>query len=449
MPSLSSLIVSQQPIATGAMAEYDYDEQLAKRFRCVDRFDNPYIMYKSGNGKLWLPRAVCPMGKEDRRVTGRDIDFDLLYEPRNSEQDRGIVEAYEFLSQGQSGIVEAPTGAGKTYMACALTAIMRLPTLAIVTKDDLFEQWIEAAHKFLGLPYDQIGRIRQNTCNPAGKPFTVGMIHSLSNEGKYPNWIRKAFGLVHFDEVHRLPADEFSKVAGMFSAKYRVGWSATTDRADGKEVVFQAHIGPVRVVLKGVPMVPKVFRYRTKWKVPRVPRTKDGVKKIVPLPHQAGKIAHVVKLLADDNPRNRLIAQLGQMLYEDDRHLVIFSDQRAHLETLYEYLVSLGVKSKDIAYYVGGLKKHEKEAAKTRKVLLATYNFMGEGSDIPSLDACIMASPRSDVRQIVGRVLRLKEGKPQPIVIDIIDDDSPVFSAYADKRLRYYRSVKAEVQNVS
>lgn len=449
MPGISELLVSTQPEATGAWASYPYDEKLAQRFRLVDRFDNPYLLYKAQNGKLFLPRGFCPMGAVDKRITGHAVDFDLKFGPRNEEQDRVIVETYEFLQEGKSGIVQCPTGFGKSYCALAVTALMRVPTLVVVTKDDLFEQWIESAHEFLGLPYSKIGRIRQSTCDVVSKPITVGMIHSLSIEGKYPDWIKKQFGLVHFDEVQRLPADEFSKVAGMFASKWRLGWSATPDRADGKEVVFFGHIGPIRVVSDAHPMIPEVFRYKTNYTLPLVPRRINGKMKIVKLPHQAGKIGHVVSDMVKDEERNRLIAKLGSMCYKNGRNTVLFSDQLAHLETLYGYLLALGVRSNDIAFYVGGLKKAQKEEAKKRKFLLATYSMMGEGSDVPTLDAAILSTPRSDVRQIVGRVIRSLDGKQTPIVIDIVDDDSHVFEAYSNKRMKFYNSVGAKVTNVS
>lgn len=449
MTSISDLIVTQRPLSTGAWAMYDYDEALASRFRLKDRFDEPYLLYKSGNGKLYLPRAVCPMGEKDLRYRGPDVDFDLLHPPRHDEQDRVIVETYEFLEQGHSGIVRCPTGFGKTYCAFAVTALMRVPTLVIATKDDIYEQWIEGAHKFLGLPYSKIGRIRQNTCDVAGKPFVVGMIHSLAKEGKYPEYIKKMFGLVHFDEVQRLPADEFMKVAGMFASMWRVGWSATPDRADGKQVVFQAHIGPERVSSDAVPMVPRVFRYKSQYKLPLVPRrNKDGQRVIVPLPHQHGKIGHVVSHMAKDVERNRLVAKLISMAYKDGRKVLVFSDQLEHLDTVHGLVLSLGARSSDVGTYVGGMKKTEKVAAMSKMLLFCTYGMASEGTDFVDFDFLIMISPRSDVRQIVGRVIRYAEGKKQPIVVDVIDDDSYVFQSYADKRLTFYRQLEAEVTDV-
>lgn len=448
--TLDKLRQTQQPESTGAWAVYPFDKSVADKFRLTDKFDNPYQLYRVKNGKLLLPRAVCPIGKKDNRAEGYKVVFDLLHPPRNDEQDRVIVETYEFLQKGQSGIVECPTGFGKTYCACAVTALMQVPTMVVVTKEDLFEQWVEAAHEFLGLPYSKIGIVRQNKCSVGSKPFSVGMVHSLAKEGKYPEWLHRHFGLVHFDEVHRLPAEEFSKVAGFFASKWRVGWSATPYRSDGREVVFKAHIGPVRVVSEMAPMIPEVYRYWSTYELPMVYRKDPDTGKTakVKLPHMFGKTGGVLKYMVKDQSRNLLIAKLASMCYKSGRTTVLFSDIREHLEDLMAMVVANGVKPSDIGFYVGGLKKEQKAEAKAKRFIFATYGFMKEGSDIPALDACIMATPKSEIKQIVGRVLRSLDGKKTPIVIDIIDTDSHVFAAYSEKRLRTYEALGAKVKDM-
>ena len=69
-----------------------------------------------------------------------------------------------------------------------------------------------------------------------------------------------------------------------------------------------------------------------------------------------------------------------------------------------------------------------------------------EATDLPWMDTCILATPRSDVVQIVGRVLRQYPNKKQPIVIDIIDDDSTILLNFARKRRKWYDQIGAAVQ---
>jgi hypothetical protein len=58
-----------------------------------------------------------------------------------------------------------------------------------------------------------------------------------------------------------------------------------------------------------------------------------------------------------------------------------------------------------------------------------------EGLDIKTLTTLIMASPKTDVCQSVGRILRVKHASP--LVIDIIDPQD-VFRAQWLKRQTYY-----------
>ena len=110
------------------------------------------------------------------------------------------------------------TGWGKTLLGYHAAYVTGRKTLVVTTKDDIYKQWIEGAQKFLQLPAARIGEIRGDKCEVQGTDFCVAMIHSLSKDGKYPEWITKGFGLIIYDEVHRLPAEQFSVVADMFPA---------------------------------------------------------------------------------------------------------------------------------------------------------------------------------------------------------------------------------------
>ena len=57
--------------------------------------------------------------------------------------------------------------------------------------------------------------------------------------------------------------------------------------------------------------------------------------------------------------------------------------------------------------------------------------------DIPALNTLILASPKSDVEQSVGRILRKKHEGADPLLVDIADDFS-VFRNQAIKRKRFY-----------
>ena len=71
------------------------------------------------------------------------------------------------------------------------------------------------------------------------------------------------------------------------------------------------------------------------------------------------------------------------------------------------------------------------------------YKKLGEGFDVPELDTLVLATPKSDVEQAVGRILRQKN-KNEPIVIDIVDSFS-IFKGQYYKRRKFYKSCEFKI----
>ena len=456
--SLQDLIRHDKPLRTGACAVYPYSPKVERQYKFTSRFGDEVLLSARVGDELWLPRALCPVADLDERTDGTKVSF-----PRGPEQRPDQIDWFkattEFLQQGLSGVTVAGTGRGKTVCGFHVAHSIGRRTLVVVTKDDIYRQWLNGAATFLGLPKDRIGEIRQGKCEVDGRDFVVAMIHSLAKAGsnggdKYPAWIKDAFGLVIFDEAHRVCAEQFQVVASMFSARLRLGLSATPQRADGKELVVYAHIGPVRVRAAAELMVPKVLRFHSSWQCPRTLRTDPLTKQrtVVRIPHEPGKTTHIEKILAADPERNRLLAGLIHSAYRKSRHIVVFSTLLDHLKTLHRLLVSIGIPGKEIGYYVGCSTKADKaarEKAMVRPILLTTYGMMGEGTDIPWLDLGLMAIPRSTVEQPCGRIRREYPDKFDPVWMDVVDNDSPVFASYGKTRLDWYRRIGATVKLVT
>jgi len=68
-----------------------------------------------------------------------------------------------------------------------------------------------------------------------------------------------------------------------------------------------------------------------------------------------------------------------------------------------------------------------------------------EGLDIKTLTTLVMATPKTDVRQAVGRILRQKHSKP--LIVDIVDQHD-IFSRQWLKRKRYYKKQKYKIVSV-
>lgn len=440
------------PISTDRAAVYQgspkFLKQLKKDFTFQTKFQELYSNYiELEDGSLLLPRNACPLGAEDGRVEGLPIKLKSHFKPRDDDQDRVAKEMAMRLKDGENFITQCQTGWGKTVVSTHVISVVARKTLVVVTKEDIRDQWVEVIQMIYKLPKEKIGIVQAAKFKIKDCPIVIAMIQSVSNLEKYSPDQFDDFGLVIWDECHRVGAEEFSKSAFLFRAKLRLGLSATPSRQDGKDNVIFDHIGKVKVLSKQETLIPKIITKRSPFKLPMVSRKIKGVWKQVKLPHKAGKTGHITKMMANDFMRNKMIVDFVVAAFNKDRNIIIFTDTLVHLERLNKMLLKVGVPNSDMAFYVGGLKGPEREKAKKKRILLATYSYASEATDIPKLDTLVFGTPRSNVEQIVGRIRRLFAGKKDPVVFDLLDFDSLVFRGYFEKRLKWYRSIGAKVVN--
>jgi superfamily II DNA or RNA helicase len=172
-------------------------------------------------------------------------------------------------------------------------------------------------------------------------------------------------------------------------------------------------------------------------------KKKDGSVKLEPMPHSPGKCGHIINMLCNYHPRNEMLANFTAAAYKKGRTILVQSDRKEHLETLAMMFQKLGIPPAHMGYYVGGMKAADLDNTKAKRIILATYQMTAEGTDIPWLDTLVMATPKSDVRQIVGRIIRQYEGKQEPVVFDLVDASSNVFAGYWNSRRQWYGSIDA------
>lgn len=430
--------VPARPLKTAAAAVYTYTRELEERFTWIDRFDREYRAYRRSGDFILLPRECCPLGREDRRAAGVPIDLKAAHPPRNDSQRAVLRSSLDELRLGGTFQVQADTGWGKTWLGSQLIAAAGRRALVVVPDSDLLGQWRRELVNHLGLDESEIGLMRQSTCDVAGKKVVLGIIHSLAKADGRWDAAKGQFGLLLLDEVHRTPADEFGNVCFEFPARYRVGMTATPRRADGRDRLIRAHCGEIAVVGSQIPMQPRVLLYRSGW---RCPRDGNGG----PIPHAPGKDAHVIRILSRWMPRNRALARAIAVMHQKGRRVVVFSHRREHLETLADLTRGQGVPPSDVGFYVGqrgtgpGAEQRLREAA-SRRVVFATYKMLSTWTNVPVWDAAILATPASGTThtQAIGRVLREHPGKKQPVIVDFVDDDSPLYRRYARARRRTY-----------
>ena len=128
------------------------------------------------------------------------------------------------------------------------------------------------------------------------------------------------------------------------------------------------------------------------------------------------------------------------------RKVIILSDRRNHLDVMLEWLLQHSIPS---GLYVGGMKPFDLHESQEKDVILGTFSMAAEGMDIPKLNTIILASPKSDVVQAVGRILREKANvrKFHPLIIDI-NDTHPNFQTFkrqSQKRITFYKQQKYKI----
>ena len=114
--------------------------------------------------------------------------------------------AVDALTVHENAVLVAPTGSGKTVIACALIAAHRVPTLILVDRTPLVEQWKSRLMEHLGLGRRQVGRVAATA-----KASGIVDIATLQAIARRPDAAASfdGLGMVIVDECHHLPARSF------------------------------------------------------------------------------------------------------------------------------------------------------------------------------------------------------------------------------------------------
>ncbi len=138
---------------------------------------------------------------------------------------------------GGRGVVVLPTGTGKTYMAILAIHRAQRPTLVVTPTIDLLHQWYGELRVAFDAPVGAMGGGEYDV-----QPLTVTTYDSAHIH--LERWAHK-FGLVVFDECHHLPGPAYMEAARGALAPFRLGLTATPERADGQEALLDELIGPI------------------------------------------------------------------------------------------------------------------------------------------------------------------------------------------------------------
>ncbi|MEF8757961.1 MAG: DEAD/DEAH box helicase family protein, partial [Halobacteriales archaeon] len=173
---------------------------------------------------------------DDRVLSARAIEgLDSSYELREYQQEA----LDDWLDAGRRGVLEMPTGSGKTVVAIAAIERLGAPTLVVVPTIDLLEQW----RRELEIEFGDVVEIGQFGGGEQRRaPITVSTYDSAYLKA---DDVGDAFGFVVFDEAHHLGGEGYREIARLLAAPDRMGLTATFERPDGAHEVIAGLIGPL------------------------------------------------------------------------------------------------------------------------------------------------------------------------------------------------------------
>jgi superfamily II DNA or RNA helicase len=120
----------------------------------------------------------------------------------------------------------------------------------------------------------------------------------------------------------------------------------------------------------------------------------------------------------------------------EQTHTIVMAHNLNILHYIYKKFVCKNLAS--VGYYVGGMSESELKKSEKKQIILASFSMCSEGLDIPTLNAEFLITPKTDIVQIVGRILRAKHSFSHPIIYDFVDTHD-VFQRQWIKRKAYYK----------
>tara|TARA_Y100000748_G_scaffold239604_2_gene203755 strand:- start:448 stop:1809 length:1362 start_codon:yes stop_codon:yes gene_type:complete len=393
-----------------------------------------FVAYRLTDDTLSVPRfyGLRHFGPADEDGTAQGDDVSLTFTGTLTEPQSRALEALAPTPETptdhavRGGVLVLPCGFGKTVAAIKHICDVGKRTLVLVTKSFLADQWQLQIQRFTAST-TTIGRIQRDTVQLGD--ITIALVQSLVARD-YGDDVLGSFGLVVVDEAHHMAARAFSQALWRVRPARLLALSATPERADGLEQLLFWSMGDIAFrISRDNAEALEVRQCVYKGRVVPDRMSRAG---------QLNLSAMVTALCADER-RTRSIAECVRRRAEAGHFVLVLSDRIAHLQSLATHLTTLGLDDGGVGWYVGSTPAAERHRVEREsRVILSSYAMAKEGLDIPRLSCLVLATPKGDVEQAVGRIQRPWAGKKSPVVEDVVDPYS-IFAALSWKRRRFFQ----------
>ncbi|ADD04244.1 DNA repair helicase Rad25 [Natrialba magadii ATCC 43099] len=332
-----------------------------------------------------------------------------------------------------AGVLELPTGSGKTVIALKAIERLGVPTLVVVPTIDLLEQWQRELESEFDCAVGRFGGGEQRR-----EPITVSTYDSAYLKA---DSVGDRFGLVVFDEVHHLGGEGYREIARLLAAPARLGLTATFERPDEAHEIIEEIVGPL---VHRVDVDELAGDHLAAYDVKRLEVSLTAAER----EEYEAKQGVFSDYLARSNIRmqsgsdyQELVKRSGndpaarEALLARQRAREIARGSEAKLDALQDILdhhredrIIVFTASNDLAYDVSErflipTITHQTGAAERRALLesfrdgtyarIATSNVLDEGVDVPDANVAVVLSGSGSEREFtqrLGRILRPKTG---------------------------------------
>lgn len=343
------------------------------------------------------------------------------------------------MIKARFGLFVLPPRSGKSLTGLNIGISLGFKMLIIADQYDFLNQFIGDIEESTNLPalQEKTGKKLYGFIKDKKdlKHIQIGIItyqSFLSSKGqKLLKACNKVFGTWLVDEVQSTGAPEFSNVMNSSTARVRIGCTGTEKRKDGKHVITEMVIGPVKSRIKRGQMVAKLIAVDTGFKSKGVFRGKAGY-------------TFLGKALAKNEKRNQFILDWVKKDLEKGHSIVIPLHFKDHIMEMVRRINAMMGYEVAAEFVGGGGKKNKnrrdqvKELAKQRKirVVVGIRKLLQRGINIPPWSALYYVMPMNNDhnwKQESSRILTPDPTKREPIIRFFVDTKAKASLTYCGK----------------
>lgn len=344
-------------------------------------------------------------------------------------------EAVEIFLRNKIGGLQIITGAGKTEIAIEVIRRLGYKTLFVTERKELLFQTKERIEKALGIKVGIIGSGEKEL-----QHITVGTIQTLNKHIiEFKDYL-KDIRVVVFDEAHHVPSRSYLKLGNYLpNTEYRLLLSGTLTRDDGNEMMIFATGGDIIFNVTANEMIEKGFLIQPTIIFIKEYMTEDDIVNAENLSSEglinetSSYPLYYKNFISENNKRNNVIKTICEK--HPNTKILILTKLIEHGETIKSLIPTSehlwGATEKELRKDI-----LERFVKGDLNILISTISIFSEGIDLPILGGVInLAANSGDVKtiQILGRILRIMEGKKNAFYYDFIDE-SKYFKRASFKR---------------